>query len=351
MDISTIKARISENRSLQFAAVLFVLFLLYLIYLFLLGFRSKVSDEVQIQVAIPEALAKAPGEKKSGVSGKKEPVIFSATFDEQGFPVKAPENVSRGHDDLLIGRKAILKTLQERMGGTSPEQAMKDFQGQFSYYWKDPASPDFLAGSQEMGDKLKATAGRNRKLVQSVYGFLKSDAGKQVSATLKDNLVKATVSPAREIMKSGFSAWKIGDLDSAYRLLKQAEAADPDSSYIQIIAHQGMAFLNMQKHGPLEETMRQYRDLAEEAHKYIKSFKPVLEKAGFDPGKLYGRDPFDASGLPNKDQFEKAMNDSKYIQFEREYYRTHARGTGRTLNEMQKDTIDYIRKRQKGGEK
>jgi len=133
--------------------------------------------------------------------------------------------------------------------------------------------------------------------------------------------------------------------------LKQAEALDPNSPYIQIIAHQGMAFLNMERHGPLEETMRQYRDLADESHRYIKSFKPALEKAGFDPVKLYGRDPFDASGLPTSAQFEKAMDQSRYVQFEREYYKTHTQSPGRPLSTMQSGTLETLRKRQRGGEK
>ena len=97
--------------------------------------------------------------------------------------------------------------------------------------------------------------------------------------------------------------------------------------------------------------MRQYRDLAAESHAYLKSFKPALEKAGFDPVKLYGRDPFDASGLPSPEQFQKAMDQSTYIQFERKFYQTHRQSPGRKLSEMNRKTLDSLMKRQRGGER
>lgn len=335
--------KVEKSRLLRGLAVVFVLYLLYLLFA---AVQGRVSDRFSLEPVDQISLGTALGSSAAGGQ-----VIFQATFDEQGFPVARPEPGLQKEPGMLVGKREVETFLREKLDNLSPEQILKNFAGNYGRYWKDPRNPEFLANSQEMGRKLTATAERNKKLVQSLSRFLSSDAGKLVSSVLKDNLAKAVGSPARAALNAGFTAWKNGDLEQAYQMLKQAEALDPHSPYIQIIAHQGMAFLNMERHGPLEETMRQYRDLADESHKYITSFRPALEKAGFDPVKLYGRDPFDASGLPTREQFEKAMDQSRYVQFEREFYKSHPKSPGRALEAMQGQTIEYLRKRQRGGQK
>ncbi len=331
------------RRLLQAAAVLF---LLWLVISLIVGSRPRLQDRFQL---VPLDMTGVETKSAGASAGPSVPQT-QAMFDEQGFPVSRPQSPAES-PEYLAGYEQIMAHLQSASGSASPRDILRSFESRFGRYWKDPQSAAFFDASQAMSQKLTGTADRNRRLVQSLSRFLTSDAGRAVSATLKENLVKAVDSPAREALGAAFTAWKSGDLERAWQLMKQAESLDPGSVFIQIIAHQGMAFLNMEKHGPLEETMRQYRDLAEEGHKYISSFRPALEKAGFDPVKLYGRDPFDARGLPSSEQFEKAMNQSRYVQFERDYYSRHLRGPARAVKDLQPEAFEYLKKRRRGGQR
>ena len=302
------EARPGSSRLLQAAAVLF---LIWCVVSLLLSLRPGGHDLFRL---VP--LDMTAVEHAAGVTGVASSAPINSVFDAQGFPVSAsPDPVVA--DDQLAGRQQILAYLQAKAGAGRPDEILKSFEGKFGRYWKDPRREGFLEESRARSLKLNEMANRNRQLVQSVNRFLQSDAGKAVSAALKGSLSDAIESPARNTLHAAFSAWKNGDLAQAYQLLKQAESLDSRSAFIQIMAHQAMAFLNQERHGPLEETLRQYRDLADETHQYLSRFRPVFEKAGFDPVKLYGRDPFDARGLPTSEQFEKAMNQSRYVQFER----------------------------------
>jgi hypothetical protein len=337
------KPGFAENRELQGLALLFIL---YLVYLFVIGFEPHLNERFTIDTSSGEIRAAAT--ETQGIVAKTT-VISRATFDSEGFPVRP---VSPARPDparqFLTGHSEIRSFLEERLDSVEPEAVLKSYADRYGYYWQNPGSSEFLSQSRDMAEKMSQRAQQNRKLIEAMVSFLNSDAGKTVSTNLKKNLAEAIRSPARETLLKGFSEWKQGNLDLAYLMLQQAEAQDPDSVYIQIIAHHGMAVMNMERHGPLEETMRQYRHLAQESHSYISSFRPALEKAGFDPVKLYGRDPFDSSRLPSSDQLEKAMNESRYVQFEREYYKSHKTSPGGKLSTMKSETIKWMQERQRG---
>ncbi len=337
------ESEFNGKRELQIVAFIFIL---YLFYLLIAGSMPGPGDRFVIDTSMGE-VEKAAGDKLNPSVRKQ--IIRNAAFDSQGFPIKEvsianPEN----ENQLVTGKSAVLRLLDNRLENAKPEKVLESFTKKYGYYWQNPNSPEFVQSSKDRAKTMEKTAQQNRKLIEAMLAFLQSDAGVEVSSNLQKNLSKAIDSPAREILLQGFSAWKAGNLDQAYILLQKAEAKDPDSPFIQIIAHHGMSVLNMERHGPLEETMRQYRHLAEESHRYISGYRQALEKAGFDPVKLYGRDPFDASRLPSAETLDKAMDQSRYIQFEREYYQKDRKSHPHKLSSMEKSTIKHLKLRQKG---